>query len=129
MYVLVSITNTSHLRSLIKTHYPLTFKKSTQLITIATKRIAFRMEKPSPKKPSLILHRRRNRFRCRRKFTPLSDLGAVFPKNNWNGDEDQSNEAEEGTSPIDTEGVEHVHAEEGEDGSGEGSEEGVCCYC
>lgn len=81
------------------------------------------------KKHSFILHRRRHHFRRRRKFTPLPDLGAVFPKNDWNGDEDQSNEAEEGTSPIDTESVEHVHAEQREDSSGEGSEEGVCCYC
>ena len=87
-------------------------------------------KKPNQRRnKSLILHRRRHRFRCRRKFTPLPDFGAVFPKNDWDGDEDQSNEAEEGTSPIDTESVEHVHAEQREYGSGEGSEEGICCYC
>lgn len=80
-------------------------------------------------KRSFILHRRRDRFRRRRKFTPLPDLSAVFPKNDRNWDEDQSNAAQEGTRPFDTESIEHVHAEEGEDGSGDGSEEGVCCYC
>lgn len=123
---------------LIKFHYTLTFQRTRVIYiqyTEPPKRNDIYKEKTkSPpkilkKKQSLILHRRRHRFRRRRKLTPLPDLRAKFPKNNWNRDEDQSNAAEEGTSPIDTESAEHVHAEEGEDGSGEGSEEGVCCYC
>lgn len=63
----------------------------------------------------------------RREFAPCPDAGAVFPEDDGYGHEDEGDEAEERAGPVDAERFEHVHAEEREDGAGEGAEEGVCC--
>lgn len=63
----------------------------------------------------------------RRERAPRPDARAVLVEDDGDGHEGEGDEAEEGASPIDAEGFEHVLAEEGEDGPGDGTKEGVCC--
>lgn len=67
---------------------------------------------------TLLITNCRYRLSRRRKFTPLPYFCAIFPENKRYGRKYQRHEAEQRASPVDTEGAEHVHAEEGEDGAG-----------
>jgi hypothetical protein len=59
---------------------------------------------------------------------PLADSRAIDDEGYGDGDEYRSDAAEEGPSPVDAQGLEHVLGEEGEAGAGKGPEECVCCY-
>jgi hypothetical protein len=84
--------------------------------------------RPHLRQPPLLPSRHPNRLRRRRKLTLLPDLGTMRVKQNRNRDHDHRDAAQQRPGPIDVQRVEHVGAEEGEDGGGEGAEECVCCY-
>src|SRR6266511_4698736 len=78
-----------------------------------------------PHAPHLPHHRSCHR---RRKLTPSSDPLSIQVENHRYWNHDCSKAAQQSASPLYVQIIKHLHCEEPESGTGDGAEEGICCY-
>ena len=79
--------------------------------------LSFVLSIPVPILPTIIRHHRHFRHRGR-ELTPRSDAIAIFVEDGGDRRKHEGDTGEESAGPVYVQSLEHVHAEEGKDGSG-----------